>query len=91
MFDTIVRKLFLLILSAATVVIPEILCAQTYYVAPNGDDNNPGTIEAPFATVQRAMTRQHSSRETGYTYEGGRITRVSKQFSRKLQIPITSL
>jgi hypothetical protein len=26
----------------------------TYYVAPNGDDANPGTIAAPFKTVQRA-------------------------------------
>jgi hypothetical protein len=26
----------------------------TYYVAPNGDDTNPGTIAAPFKTVQRA-------------------------------------
>ncbi|NUT50033.1 MAG: right-handed parallel beta-helix repeat-containing protein [Saccharothrix sp.] len=26
----------------------------TYYVAPNGDDANPGTITAPFKTVQRA-------------------------------------
>ena len=26
----------------------------TYYVAPGGDDTNPGTITAPFKTVQRA-------------------------------------
>ncbi|MFE9751050.1 RICIN domain-containing protein [Saccharothrix saharensis] len=26
----------------------------TYYVAPTGDDGNPGTIAAPFRTVQRA-------------------------------------
>jgi hypothetical protein len=26
----------------------------TYYVAPNGDDSNPGTITAPFRTLQRA-------------------------------------
>jgi hypothetical protein len=26
----------------------------TFYVAPNGDDANPGTIAAPFKTVQRA-------------------------------------
>lgn len=28
--------------------------AKTYYVAPSGDDGDPGTIEAPFATIQKA-------------------------------------
>ncbi|MEQ4304232.1 ricin-type beta-trefoil lectin domain protein [Plantactinospora sp. B6F1] len=27
---------------------------ETYYVAPDGNDANPGTIQAPFRTVQRA-------------------------------------
>ena len=28
----------------------------TYYVAPSGNDSNPGTITAPFRTLQRART-----------------------------------
>ena len=28
---------------------------QPYYVAPAGSDGNPGTLEKPFATVQRAQ------------------------------------
>jgi hypothetical protein len=32
------------------------LCgAQPYFVAPSGDDANPGTLEKPFATLQRAQ------------------------------------
>ena len=27
---------------------------QTYYVAPNGDDSNPGTIDQPWRTIQHA-------------------------------------
>jgi len=29
--------------------------AANYYVAPNGDDQNPGTLAEPFATIQRAQ------------------------------------
>jgi len=34
---------------------------QAYFVAPAGDDLNPGTLEKPFATIQRAQRarRQH--------------------------------
>src|SRR6266446_8411006 len=28
---------------------------QPYYVAPSGSDGNPGTLEKPFATIQRAQ------------------------------------
>jgi hypothetical protein len=32
------------------------LCsAQPYFVSPSGDDGNPGTLEKPFATLQRAQ------------------------------------
>lgn len=31
------------------------LCAD-FFVSPSGNDNNPGTIEAPFLTLQRAQT-----------------------------------
>jgi hypothetical protein len=41
-------------LSFIAAALPGVLHAETYYVAPDGDDANPGTIDAPFATVQRA-------------------------------------
>jgi hypothetical protein len=31
------------------------LAASTYYVAPNGNDGNAGTLAAPFATIQKAV------------------------------------
>ena len=54
MLDVISRKLFLLFLFVITAALPGILYAKTYYVAPDGDDGNPGTIEAPFATLTKA-------------------------------------
>jgi len=52
--DSIVRM-------AATVSILLMACCaaragQTYYVATNGDDKNPGTEAKPFKTVQQAVT-----------------------------------
>jgi hypothetical protein len=43
-------------LSVWGVLLPVSAVAATYYVAPNGHDQNPGTMEAPFATVQRAQS-----------------------------------
>lgn len=54
MTTVISRKLAILLLFVAAAVLPGTLFAEDYYVAPNGDDNDPGTFEAPFATVQRA-------------------------------------
>ncbi len=54
MFVSIPRKIFFMFLSVITAALPEILYATTYYVAPDGNDENPGTIEAPFATVKKA-------------------------------------
>jgi hypothetical protein len=36
--------------------------AQPYFVAPTGDDANPGTLEKPFATLQRAQTAVRQKR-----------------------------
>jgi parallel beta-helix repeat protein len=32
----------------------EAISGDTYYVAPNGNDNNPGTLEEPWLTLQKA-------------------------------------
>jgi Right handed beta helix region len=37
---------------------------QTYYVAPDGDDDSPGTLERPFATLERARIAVSSANAT---------------------------
>ncbi|WP_327039232.1 RICIN domain-containing protein [Micromonospora maris] len=57
------RSLLLAVGVLVSAVLPAVVADQapasaatqaTYYVAPGGNDNNPGTIAAPFRTVQRA-------------------------------------
>ncbi len=45
--------------------------AAIYYVAPDGDDGNPGTIDRPFATIQRARdTIRGTTGNTVYLRDG---------------------
>jgi hypothetical protein len=46
------KKLFtiLMMLSASVAVL-----AADYYVSPSGSDDNAGTIDAPFATLKKAI------------------------------------
>lgn len=46
---------FNVILAACTCMMLTSANAATYYVAPNGKDTNSGTIDHPYATVQRAQ------------------------------------
>lgn len=39
----------------ALLISVQVLAAATYYVAPGGDDDDPGTIDLPWATVSRAV------------------------------------
>lgn len=49
------------------------LLAQQWYVAPNGNDNDPGTLQQPFATLNRAKAavrqfkKQKTNLESGLT------------------------
>lgn len=44
------------LLSCALALMTMSLCtSHQYFVSPNGDDDNPGTIQKPFATLQRAQ------------------------------------
>ena len=43
--------------------------ADKYYVAPQGDDNNEGTIEKPFATIEMGIYRSIPG-DTVYLREG---------------------
>jgi hypothetical protein len=40
--------------TATVTLLAQLPAGQTYYVAPGGSDTNPGTIGAPFATLQHA-------------------------------------
>ena len=50
-------------IAAALALLSACLCsAQPYFVSPTGDDANPGTLEKPFATLQRAQTAARQKR-----------------------------
>lgn len=54
------KNLFILLM-----MLPAMLSAQNkYYVATNGNDNNPGTITKPFATWQRGFTATNMPGDT---------------------------
>jgi hypothetical protein len=53
------RRLFAWI---AALALAAAATAQPYYVAPAGDDANPGTREKPFATLQRAQSALRQKR-----------------------------
>ncbi len=64
----------LLILLHLTLALP--VLGQDYYVAPSGGDSNPGSLEKPFATLQRAQqaVRQQPApllTKTGVWLRGG--------------------
>jgi hypothetical protein len=50
------RKLLLLLVSAFFLVGTSISYAAVYYVAPNGNDANPGTEEQPWATIAKCSS-----------------------------------
>jgi len=60
--------------------------AATFYVAPDGHDDNPGTEGAPFATLERARDAMRAARAQmdglggAATYVRGGVYRVEKTF-----------
>ena len=48
------RTAALLWLAVCVCLAPLLACAGAYYVAPSGDDGNPGTRDRPFRTIQKA-------------------------------------
>src|SRR5437667_6379351 len=59
------------IVGLALLVSPADSNAQTFYVAKNGSDNNPGTLSAPFATFGRAQAAMRGSAVKTVTIRGG--------------------
>jgi hypothetical protein len=54
---SIFLTMFLILVSTSQV---EARIQAIYYISPVGDDNNPGTLEAPFKTISRARDVVHS-------------------------------
>ena len=48
-------KLFLLLSTMSLALIAPVTFAADYYVATNGDDNNAGTLAAPYASITKAL------------------------------------
>ena len=56
--NTAGRKLFRLsVLPIALISFCQFAGASTYYVATNGNDSNPGSLSAPFQTLQRGANQ----------------------------------
>ncbi len=70
--------LFFFLLTLATR--PALLAAE-FYVAPNGDDSNSGSIEQPFATVQQAQNAA-SPGDTVFI-RGGTYRMTEEQIARR--------
>jgi hypothetical protein len=73
-----------LILSALLLAPLAVLHAADFYVAPTGDDANPGTLDKPFATVQRAQAAV-SPGDTVYI-RGGTYVLMESQIARRQRI-----
>ncbi|MEM6260030.1 MAG: right-handed parallel beta-helix repeat-containing protein [Planctomycetota bacterium] len=61
MTNTFLRRLLLLL----PLLLAAPAWAGTYYVAPDGDDANPGTAAEPFATLERARDAVRASGQAG--------------------------
>jgi hypothetical protein len=54
-----------LVAGCALLALTQALAANEFYVAPTGSDTNPGTLQKPFATVQKARDAVRSLRQSG--------------------------
>src|SRR5262249_14245270 len=61
--------------------------AASYYVAPNGLDSNPGTLEKPFQTVQKAAIVATAG-DTVYLRAGTYRETIVPAHSGKVNAPI---
>src|SRR5258706_14230413 len=52
------------VLIAATMAVLSRATASFYYVAPNGSDSNPGTLNRPFESLSRAQQAARQARGT---------------------------
>ena len=60
---------YLLAALVFTLLLPSMVSATDYYVAKDGNNNNPGTISSPFATMNRGVSALEAG-DTLYIREG---------------------
>lgn len=73
------RRLYWAVALAAWLA-PAMAGAANFYVAPTGNDSNPGTLAAPFATIPRAQTAAAAG-DTVYL-RGGTYTLTDSQITQ---------
>jgi hypothetical protein len=69
--SALIRFVGAALLALALLAVPAPGNAQSFYVAINGSDSNPGTVSAPFATFGRAMAAMQASATKTVTIRGG--------------------
>ena len=82
------KALLSIVAVAVFLCVPGVARAQTFYVATNGNDANPGTLSAPWRTVQKAantLTAGQTANIRGGTY----AERVTFSRSGSAGSPIT--
>ncbi len=83
------KKLFVLItVLLTTLFLARVSLAATYYVATNGNDANPGTLDRPFATINTGIGKL-SAGDTLYLRGGTYVQTVSVGKSGTASTPIT--
>jgi hypothetical protein len=60
----------MMLVCAAVISSALLAWGQPYYVSPAGDDQNPGTLRKPFATLQRAQQAVRQKKGTVFLREG---------------------
>jgi hypothetical protein len=64
------------------VVIPEVTPSVEFFVAPDGDDANPGTEDRPFGGLERAREAVRAAKATGMPAGGIVVTLASGEYRR---------
>jgi hypothetical protein len=78
---SIMKKLFL---PALLLAVANFASASTFFVSPDGNDKNPGTISQPFATVQKVQSALRPG-DTAYL-RGGTYHITESQMARQERI-----
>jgi hypothetical protein len=69
---------------------PPVPYGVEYFVATTGSDSNPGTVSAPFATLERAQTAVRAVRVAGLPTNGVAVTIRGGTYRRTSTLTLTS-
>lgn len=77
------------ILALSTLLLSEIISANTYYVSPSGNDANPGTLSQPWKTIQKCLNTVHpgdTCQVMGGTYSEALVLKTSGTASARITV-----